>query len=115
LCPKAALEPCVEAGEVDGCCGEEVLEVGFGVSKIAAAAQSETPNALRQSAFDPGATGIAFLPDLAFLLDATRLQSFMLRLAADNQAGGRLRLPGGDGVHKGRFGQAAQVAGANVM
>jgi hypothetical protein len=25
LCAKVALEPCVEAGEVDGCCGEEVI------------------------------------------------------------------------------------------
>ena len=94
LCPRVALEPCVETGEVDGRCGEEVLEVGFGLSKIAAAAQSETPNALRQSAFDPGATGISFLPDLAFLLDATRLQSFMLRLAADNQAARAAALTG---------------------
>ena len=85
------MEPCVEAGEVDGRCGEEVLEVGFGVSNITAAAQSETSNALRQSAFDPGTTGISFLPDFAFLLDATRLQSFMLRLAADNQAAGAAR------------------------
>jgi hypothetical protein len=46
LCAKAALEPCVEAGEVDGRCGEEVLEVGFGLSNITAAAQSEAPNAL---------------------------------------------------------------------
>ena len=88
------MEPCVEAGKVDGCCGEEVLEVGFGLSNITAAAQSEAPNALRQSAFDPGTTGISFLPAFAFLLDATRLQGFMLRLAADNQAAGAAALTG---------------------
>jgi hypothetical protein len=54
------VEPCVETGEVHGRCDEDVLEVGFRLSKIAAAAQPEASNALRQSAFDPGATGIAF-------------------------------------------------------
>ena len=88
------MEPCVQTGEVHGRRGEDVLEVGFHLSKIAAAAQPKAPNALRQSAFDPGATGIAFLPDLAFLLDATRLQSFMFRLAADNQAAGAAALTG---------------------
>jgi hypothetical protein len=38
LCPKFAVEPCVQAGEVEGRCGEEVLEVGFRLSKITAAA-----------------------------------------------------------------------------
>ena len=88
------MEPCVETGEVHSRRGEDVLEVGFHLSERAAAAQPEAPNALRQSAFDPGATGIAFLPDLAFLLDATRLQSFMFRLAADNQAAWAAALTG---------------------
>ena len=88
------MEPCVQTGEVHGRRGEDVLEVGFHLSKIAAAAQPKAPNALRQSAFDPGTTGISFLPDLALLLDATRLQSFMLRLAADNQAAGAAALTG---------------------
>src|SRR3954454_23293872 len=94
LSSRSAVEPCVQTGEVDGRRGEDVLEVGFHLSKIAAAAQPKAPNALRQSAFDPGATGIAFLPDLAFLLDTTRLQSFMLRLEADNQAAGAAALTG---------------------
>jgi hypothetical protein len=46
LSSRFALEPCVETGEVDGRRGEDVLEVGFGLSKIAAAAQSEASNAL---------------------------------------------------------------------
>ena len=84
------MEPCVQTGEVHGRRGEDVLEVGFHLPKIAAAAQPEAPNALRQSAFDPGATGIAFLPGLAFLLDTTRLQSFMRALSVNHQApGGR--------------------------
>ena len=88
------MEPCVQTGEVHGRRGEDVLEVGFHLSKIAAAAQSKAPHALRQSAFDPGTTGISFFPNLALLLDATRLQSFMLRLAADNQAAGAAALTG---------------------
>jgi hypothetical protein len=83
LCAKVALEPCVEAGEVDGRCSKEVLEVGFGVSNITAAAQSETANALRQSAFDPGTTGISFLPDLAFLLDAPAVPTMVKDQVAD--------------------------------
>src|SRR4051794_4469999 len=58
LGPGPALEPSVDTGEVDGRRGEDVLEVGFRLSRIAAAAQSEAPDALCQGALDTGAAGI---------------------------------------------------------
>jgi hypothetical protein len=67
-----------------------VLEVGFRFSEIAAAAQSETPNALRQRSLDAGAAGISFLPALAVLFQAAGLQGLVCASCVNHQA------PGGD-------------------
>ena len=90
LRPRFALQPCVETGEVYGRRGKDVLEMGFRLSEIAAAAQSETPNALRQRPLDAGAAGITFLPALAVLFQAASLQGLVGASCVNYQA------PGGD-------------------
>ncbi len=90
LGPRSTLQPCVKTVEVHGHRGKDVLEVGFRLSEIAAAAQSETPNALRQRPLDAGAASIAFLPAFLILFQAAGLQGLMHALYVNYQA------PGGD-------------------
>ena len=86
LSPRSAEKPGVQTGEVYGRRGKDVLEVGFGLSQIAAAAQAADSNALRQGAFDPGARRITFLPALRLLLQAAGLQGLMFLLSVDHEA-----------------------------
>ena len=79
------MEPGIQARQVHGGGGQDVLEVGLGQSEIPAAAQPEATDALRQSTFDAGAAGVALLPGFGVLFRAPGLQRFMLKTRVDRQ------------------------------
>src|SRR6266508_5231052 len=80
-----AVPPGIQADQVEGDCGEHVLEVGLGQPAVAGVADAGDRDGLADGALDPGAEGVARLPGSGALRGAGGLEGVMEAAGADGE------------------------------
>jgi len=75
----------MQAHDINGGRGRDMLEVGFGQADVARAAQPTEPDALRQAALDPGAHAVERSPLRRLLVLARLLDRLMPVFEAEGQ------------------------------
>jgi len=79
-------EPGVEADEVQGQRGQDVLAVGLGQAAIAGLVDVAAAGGLGDGALDPAAMGVALLPGVGGLLGAELLLGLVLGAGSEGPA-----------------------------
>src|SRR5260370_4139936 len=96
---RGAVQPGIDADEVDGGGGQDVGEMGLGLATVGSAAQPGAADGLGDGALDAGADVVAGFPLCGLLLGALPGEQFVLFAGQQGQAAsplaiGRLGAPG---------------------